>query len=88
MSIASVNEDIYQKFEKLREIARGVYEDKIIEKEVDVELSFEEICNTVLYSFDESNQSKVAEQLGLPRDQMILQLICLSNGARLDKQGK
>ncbi len=87
MSIATVNEEIYTKYAKLREIANSVYSKKIEEKQIDGELSFEKLCNIILYEFDESNQSKVAELLGLPSSQMLLQLVCLSNGARLDKQG-
>ncbi len=82
---AELLEQKYQRYRNLREVAQAVYAPKIEEYE---NPDYEEICTLVVFSFDRHNQEKVAQTLGVSREQMLYDLILLSTGARLQKQGK
>lgn len=73
----------YQTFRRLREIARNVLAEKITKK-----MSYEEVCNAVLFSFDNKHQQLVADQLGISLEILKITLIALSTGARLQWQKK
>jgi hypothetical protein len=88
MNVAVLNEEIYSKYAKLREIATSVYADKIEEKTHNGELSFEGLCNAILYGFDDENKTKIANQLNISKNELIIHLVCLSNGARLENQNR
>ncbi len=82
---AELSEQKYQRYRNLREAALSVYAKKIEEYE---NPDYEQICVLVVFSFDHHNQEKLAQKLGVSREQMLYDLILLSAGARLQKQEK
>ncbi len=81
---ANLLEQTYQRYRNLRQVALSVYAPKIEEYNPD----YETICNLVVFNYDQYNQEKIAQKLGVPVQQMIYDLIIMSTGARLQNQGK
>ena len=74
-------EETYYRYQKLREIALEVYPNKIGK-----DTTYEEVCKVVLFLFDRENQQKVAELMGISREQLLQELTLLNTGARLQSQ--
>jgi hypothetical protein len=85
MQIAAKLEDTYQRYRHLRDIAISVYAPKLEEYE---NPDYETVCTAILFEYDQHNQARIAQRLGVSVEQLRHDLACLSTGARLLKQGK
>lgn len=85
--LANYLEITYQAYRNLRQVANQVYANKLTHPD-NQRPTFEQVCMTVAFDFDNNNQAKVAAALGIKQDRLILDLCLLATGARLESQGK
>jgi hypothetical protein len=78
-------EDAYQRYRHLRKHALAVYAPKLEEYD---ESDYETVCLAILFEFDRHNQRAIAQRLGLSHTRFLEELVLLSTGARLQRQGK
>jgi hypothetical protein len=78
-------EEAYQHYRNVREIALSVYAKKLEEYEAP---DYEDVCLAILFEYDHHNQRKIAEKIGISSTQLLKDLVMLSTGARLLRQGK